>query len=489
VSRVVVVGAGLGGLGAALRLQGAGHDVVVVEGRERPGGRAYQLRDGGFTWDTGPSLITMPWVLEETFAAGGLDLASEIQLEPLDPFYRIVWADEERRLDFTGDRDRMRDGIRQFSEHDARAFDGFMEALRPIYEEGILGAGRRPFLRGRDLIALLPTMMRLRAALPLHRFVAAHFEHPRIREAFSFHSLFIGGDPFRVPAIYAALVYLQLLDGVWYSRGGVYALVEALARTLDVRCGDPVERIEHRRGAVTGVVLRGGERIAADAVVSNADVLRTHELCGLRAPRRPLRPTMSCLLLYLGLDRTFDELLHHTLLVGTGYRRFISDVTRAGRLPSTYSTYVHAPARTEPGMAPPGGDSLAVLLPVPNLRAGIDWDREGDRVRDAVLADAESTFGLRGLRDAVVAEHRMAPPDFARDLGAVDGNAFAIEPTLHQSASLRPANRDPRLRGLYLVGGGTHPGAGIPGVLLGAQVTAGLVQEDMGAPRRVATQV
>jgi phytoene desaturase len=488
-SRVVVVGAGLGGLGAALRLQGAGHDVVVVEGRDRPGGRAYQLRDVGFTWDTGPSLITMPWVLEETFTAGGLDLASEVELVRLDPFYRIVWAGEERTLDFTGDRDRMQDGIAQFSGRDARAFDGFMEALRPIYEEGILGAGRRPFLRGRDLLALLPTMLRLGAALPLHRFVASHFEHPRVREAFSCHSLFIGGDPFRVPAIYAALVYLQLLDGVWYSHGGVYALVEALARTLDVRCGDPVERIEHRGGAVTGVVLRGGERIAAEVVVSNADVLRTHELCGLRAPRRPLRPTMSCLLLYLGLDRTFDALLHHTLLVGTGYRRFISDVTRAGRLPSTYSTYVHAPARTEPGMAPPGCDSLAVLLPVPNLRSGIDWDREGDRVRDAVLADAESTFGLRGLRDAIVAEHRMAPPDFARELGAVDGNAFAIEPTLHQSASLRPANRDPRLRGLYLVGGGTHPGAGIPGVLLGAQVTAGLVQEDMGAPRRAAAQV
>jgi phytoene desaturase len=236
-------------------------------------------------------------------------------------------------------------------------------------------------------------------------------------------------------------------------------------------------------------VLRGGERIAADVVVSNADVLRTHELCGLRAPRRSLRPTMSCLLLYLGLDRTFDALQHHTLLVGTGYRRFISDVTRAGRLPSTYSTYVHAPARTEPGMAPPGGDSLAVLLPVPNLRADIDWDREGDRVRDALLADAESTFGLHGLRDAIVTEHRMAPPDFARELGAVDGNAFSVEPTLHQSASMRPANRHPQVRGLYLAGGGTHPGAGIPGVLLGAEVTAGLVQADRRAPRRAAARV
>ncbi len=383
----------------------------------------------------------------------------------------------------------MREEIARFSSHDAAAFDGFLDALRPIYEQGILGAGRRPFLRARDLAAFVPSMLRLGAALPLSRFVARHFEHPRIREAFSFHSLFIGGDPFRVPAIYGALVYLQFLDGVWYPRGGVYALVEAMARALDVRCAAPVERIESRDGRVTGVRLAGGERIAADAVVSNGDVLRTHELCGLPAPRRRLRPTMSCLLLYLGLDRTFDALRHHTLLVGPGYRRFISDVTRAGRIGRTYSTYVHAPARTEPEMAAPGGDSLAVLLPVPNLRADVDWAREGDRLRDAVLADMETTYGLDGLRESIVAEHRMTPEDFARDLGAVDGNAFAVEPTLHQSAYLRAPNRDRRLGGLYHVGGGTHPGAGIPGVLLGAEITAGLVAGQVEAPRRAVARV
>jgi phytoene desaturase len=484
--RVVVVGAGLGGLGAALRLQGAGHDVVVVEARDAPGGRASQLRDAGFTWDTGPSLVTMPWVLEETFAAGGLDLHDEVDLRPLDPFYRIFWAGEERHLDFVPDRERMRAEVARFSARDAAALDGFLAALRPIYEEGILGAGRRPFLRARDLVALAPRLVRLGAALPLHRFVARHFAHPRVREAFSFHSLFIGGDPFRVPAIYGALVYLQFRDGVWYPRGGVYSLVAAMARALDVRCGAPVERIESAGGRVTGVRLAGGERIAADAVVSNADVLRTHELCGLRAPARRLRPTMSCLLLYLGLDRRFERLEHHTLLVGHGYRRFIADVTRRGRLAPTFSTYVHAPARTEPEMAAPGGDSLAVLLPVPNLRAEIDWRREAGRVRDALIADLETTFGLTGLRDAIVAEHRMTPADFARDLGAVDGNAFAVEPTLHQSAALRPPNRDRRLRGLYHVGGGTHPGAGIPGVLLGAEITAALVHADLGVPRRAA---
>ncbi len=483
--RVVVIGAGLGGLGAAMRLQGAGHDVTVVEARERPGGRAYQLRDGGFTWDTGPSLVTMPWVLEETFAAAGLDLHENLQLERLDPFYRIRWAQCEEHLDFVSDRDRMRGELAKFSARDAAAFDGFMAAMKPIYEQGILGAGRRPFERARDLAAFTPSMLRLGAALPLYRAVCSHFEHPRVREAFSFHSLFIGGDPFRVPAIYGALVYLQFLDEVWYARGGVYAIVEAMARGLDVRCGERVERIEHGQGKVTGVVLEGGARIAADVVVSNADVLRTHELVGRRAPLRRLTPTMSCFLLYLGTDRTFDSLLHHTLLVGSGYRRFIRDVTRKGQIAPTFSTYVHAPARSEPGMAVAGGDSLCVLLPVPNQRRRrIDWDRESDRLRDALVEDLEQTFGLHGLDGATVVEHRMTPDDFERDLGAAWGNAFAVEPTLQQSAWLRPPNRDKRLRGLYFVGGGTHPGAGIPGVLLGAEITAGLVERDHPVSKR-----
>jgi phytoene desaturase len=483
--RIIVVGAGLGGLGAAMRLQGAGHDVVVVEARERPGGRAYQLKDKGFTWDTGPSLVTMPWVLEETFAAAGLELHEQVRLERLDPFYRIHWAGSEQHLDFVSDRDAMRAQLAKFSSRDAAAFDGFMAAMKPIYEQGILGAGRRPFERARDLVAFTPSMLRLGAALPLYRAVAGHFEHPRVREAFSFHSLFIGGDPFRVPAIYGALVYLQFLDEVWYARGGVYAIVEAMARGLDVRCGERVERIEHRGGRVVGVALEGGERLAADVVISNADVLRTHELVGRKAPLRRLTPTMSCFLLYLGCDRTFDALLHHTLLVGGGYRKFIRDVTREGRIGSTFSTYVHAPARTEPEMAPPGGDSLCVLLPVPNQRRNpIDWDAESDGLRDRLVEDLETTFELDGLNESIVSEHRMTPDDFSRDLGAAWGNAFAVEPTLQQSAWLRPPNRDRRLRGLYFVGGGTHPGAGIPGVLLGAEVTAGLIARDHAAVGR-----
>jgi phytoene desaturase len=482
--RVAVVGAGLGGLAAALRLQGLGADVCVLEQRPRPGGRAYQLRDGGFTWDMGPSLLTMPWVLEETFAAGGLDLHTELTLRRLDPLYRIHWAGSEEHFDFVADAERLRAEVARISPRDAAQVGPFLAALEPIYRRAILDAGRRDFGAARDFAALVPSMLRLGSLRTLHGFVARYFEDPRVREAFSFHSLFIGGDPFRVPAIYGALVSLQVRDGGWYAEGGMGAVVDALAAPLDVRCGEPVERIEHAGGRVTGVRLAGGGRVAADVVISNADVLRVHELLGAPPPRRRLRETLSCFLLYLGTSRRFERLRHHTLLVGDGYREFIRGVTRGRELPRTYSTYVHAPTRTEAAMAPPGGDSLAVLLPVPNLRAGIDWEREADGLRDALLADLEASFGLDGLRDAVVVEHRMAPPDFARELGAVWGNAFAVEPTLHQSAYFRQPNRDRRFAGLYHVGGGTHPGAGVPGVLLGAEITAGLVARDHALTRR-----
>jgi phytoene desaturase len=476
--KVVVVGAGLGGLAAALRLQALGCEVTVLEQRHAPGGRASQLRAAGYTWDTGPSLITMPWVLEETFAAGGLDLHREVRLRRLDPLYRIRWAGEPRTFDFADSPAELREQVARFSPADARRVDDFLAALRPIYEQGILGAGRRAFTDLRSFAALMPAMTRLGAMLPLHRFVARFFSHPRIREAFSFHSLFIGGDPFRVPAIYAALVYLQVLDGGWYADGGVYSLVRAMARSLDVRCGVRVEAVETAGGRVRAVRLAGGERIRADVVVSNADVLRTDALLGRPPALRRLRPTMSCFLLYLGLSRTFEELLHHTLLVGPDYRDFIRTVTRGRSLPRRFSTYVHAPARTEPGMAALGGDSLAVLLPVPNLRAGVDWRRESRRLRDALVTDLERTFALPGLGDAIRVEQRMTPADFERELGAVDGNAFAVEPTLHQSAYLRAPNRVRGVEGMYHVGGGTHPGAGIPGVLMGAGVTAELVAAD-----------
>ena len=479
--KAIVIGAGLGGLAAALRLQQLGVEVTVLERDHAPGGRAGQIRDAGFTWDTGPSLITMPWVLEETFAAGGLDLHREVTLHRLDPLYRIRWAGEERTFDFVDSADGLAEQVARFSARDARQVVPFLDDLRPIYEQGILGAGRRPVQDLATFVSLLPMMIRHRAAGPLYDFVARHFSDPRVREAFSFHSLFIGGDPFRVPAIYGALVYLQAVDGGWYCDGGVYSLVQAMARPLDVRCDSEVVAVETTSGGrVRGVRLRDGSSLPADVVISNADVLRTDELLGRGPGWRALRPTMSCFLLYLGLDRAQPSLRHHTLLVGDGYREFIEAVTRGRELPRSLSTYVHAPARTEPGMARPGGDSLAILLPVPNLDSDVDWASAEAQLRDRLVDDLQTTFGLEGLDGSIVAEHHRIPPDFRDRFGAVAGNAFSLEPTLHQSALMRPPNRVRGVQGMYHVGAGTHPGAGIPGVLLGAGITAGLVASDLG---------
>lgn len=490
--RTVVVGGGLGGLAAGIRLLHQGHDVTIVERRARIGGRAYQIQEAGYTFDTGPSLITMPFLLDELFAIAGASRAAELPLRALDPFYRIHWQDDPRTFDFTGSHDAMRAEVARFSARDAARYDAFTRASRRIYEEAILGAGRRPFLRAVDFAALVPTMVKLGAARSLASFVASYFEEPHVRQAFDFHSLFIGGDPYRVPAVYAALGYLQVDQGVWYADGGVYSLVRSLGGLVErggghTLTGDGVTAIEVRQGRVQSVRTESGRTLPADLVVSNADPVVTRRALlagqGVRDPlpwrlRRPSL-TMSCFLLYLGTTRQFPQLHHHTLVVGADYRGFIADVTRRHRISNDLSLYIHAPSRTQPSMAAPGGESLYVLLPVPNLASGDDWALRGPQLRDRVIRFLEHDFGLEDLSRSIAVERMFTPAEFASELWAADGNAFGIEPLLAQSAYFRQPNRDRAVTGLYHVGAGTHPGGGIPGVLLTAEVTAGVIAADL----------
>ncbi len=482
--KAVVIGSGFGGLATAIRLLAAGHRVTVVEARPEPGGRASRICDQGWRFDTGPSLITMPDLLDELFLAAGTSAARELKLSRLDPFYRIAWEGEERGLLFNGDRAAMISQLAEFSRADASRYDGFMAASRRIHEEAILAAGRRPFLGLTDFLSIVPTMVRLGALRSVDGFVGRFFREDHVRQAFAFHPLFIGGDPFRVPAVYAALAYLQAEGGVWYAEGGMWSVVEALARAAsrggaELRFGDPVTEILRRDGRVAGVRTASGDGLDADVVVSNADVVSTRrDLLGFDGSTPSL--TMSCFLLHLGLRRKFPQLQHHTLLVGRDYRGFIHDVTVARRMPSSLSLYVHAPSRTEPGMAPPGGESISVLLPVPNLGGGVDWPAEEAALRERVLDALESPkgLGLTGLRQSIAVEHRWTPRTFRDELRSPLGNAFGPEPVLLQSAYFRQPNRDREIRGLYYAGAGTHPGAGIPGVLMGAAVTADLIGHD-----------
>lgn len=491
--RAVVIGSGFGGLAAAMRLQAAGLDVTVLERLPAPGGRASQLVDQGYTWDLGPSLVTMPWCFDELFALLDRDFRSEVELVPLDPFYRIEWPHDGTRLDFRGDVQAMQEELRRLSPHDADAYPAFLEASRLIHENAVLAAGRRAFENPLPFAKLLPTMLRLDAARNLSRFCSKFFDEEHVFQAMSFHSLYIGGDPYRVPAVYAALAYLQVADGVWYTKGGMYAIVQAMVRALEgaggtVRCSADVDEIIVRGGRAIGVRLADGEIVPAEVVVSDADPVRTRTRLLKGAPDsapwrfRPPANGMSCFLLYLGTDRRWDQLLHHTLIVGAEYRRFIDDVTNRRVLPQDLSLYLHVPARSDDSMAPPGGDSLAVLLPVPNLASGDDWGQIGDAWRDKVLDYLEHDAGLEGLRASIRVEHRMTPQDFEKRYDADEGTAFSTEPVLTRSAYFRQPNRDRTVEGLYHVGAGAHPGAGVPGVLLGAEVAAGLVRRDLGVP-------
>jgi len=496
--RAVIVGSGFGGLATAIRLLADGWRVTLLEARPEIGGRASRIREGGYTFDTGPSLITMPWLFEEVYAAAGERMADHVTLRRLEPGYRIFWTGEERHFDFGSDRLRLREEMRKFSADDAAQLDAFLDASGAIHREGILVSGRRNFLHLGDFIRLLPTMARLDAIRFLEGWVAKYFREPHVQQAFGFHSLFIGGDPARVPAIYSALAYLQVADGIWYTEGGVYSVIESFGRIVGKMGGRivvnaKVDQILHRGGRAVGVRTADGTVHDADLVVYNGDVTARAALLP-DAPDpfpwrlRPLRTTMSAHMMYLGTTRRFEKLLHHTLVVGDDYHGFIRDVTRDRRVPRSNAVYIHAPSRTEPSMAAPGGDSIAVLLPVPNLASGDDWRELEPRLRDRTLAWLEA-WGLPGLRDSIAVERSWTPLTFRDELLAPDGNAFAVEPSLQQSAYFRQPNRDRAIAGLYYVGGGTHPGAGMPGALLTAQVTQDLIRDDYRGPLAAAGAV
>jgi phytoene desaturase len=500
-SRIVVVGAGLGGLAAAIRLQAAGHQVTLLEKRAQLGGRAAQLKADGYTFDVGPSIITAPHLLRDLWSSAGARLDDEVTLVPLTPYYRIYFADG-RYFDYGGAPEQVEAQLRSFDPNAVDGYRRFMAATRHIYQRAFEDLAAQPFHKFATFLKLVPELLRLNAAQSVYDFVSRFFRDPQLRTVFSFHPLFIGGNPFRASAIYSIVPYLERQGGVWFAHGGMYAVVEAM-HLLFTRLGGQsrlstgVEEVlvDDTTRLATGVRLDDGESLAADAVVLNADVATAYmRLVPARYRRkmtdrriRGYRYSMSCFLLYLGLDRQYPQLLHHTIVMAPRYRGLIHDIFDGQGLPPDMSLYLHAPTKTDPSMAPTGGESLYVLVPVPHLGRGIDWTRETQPFRDRIVHFLEHDFGLTGLQQSIKFEHRFTPIDFRDDLSSYLGSAFSIEPTLVQSAYFRPHNVSEDIGGLYLVGAGTHPGAGIPGVLLSARITSELVVQALGEPAGAST--
>lgn len=502
--RTVVIGSGFGGLALAIRMQAAGADVTLLEKREKIGGRAYQLVDSGYTFDMGPSLITAPEIIRSVFEAAGRRMEDYLELVSLDPYYRIHFHDGSQ-IDYVGDAERMKAQMRRFNAGDADRLDAFVDRIRPIYEAVITDRlGAVAFDTIGKMAAFVPKIMQLGAYRPVTSFVNRFFEDPRHRFLYSFHPLFLGGNPFHTPSIYLMIPYLEREGGVWFTPGGMYSLVGAMGRLFEELGGriltqHEVTAIRVLNGRVQGVECKGMSEwdapeassrfFPAEIVASNADVAHTYTRLIAPAHRRRwtdrkvarLDYSMSCFLLYLGVRKTYPQLEHHTLILTERYRELLDDIFRKKVLAEDFSMYVHAPTRTDPGMAPPGCESMYVLVPVPNLLGDTDWTEVRDAFADRIV-DFLEAWGLTELREKLEVLHIFTPLDFESELNAFHGNAFAVEPKLTQTAWFRPHNRSEDVEGLYLVGAGTHPGAGVPGVFLSAEATFGCISEDVTLP-------
>jgi phytoene desaturase len=490
-TQVVVIGSGFAGLATALRLQARGYAVTILEKRARPGGRAYQIVDRGYTFDCGPSIITAPDLIDDVFAATGARTSDYVKLVALDPYYRIYFADG-RHYDYSGDPAVVERELSKFDPNAPAAYARFMEKTGDIYRRAFADLAHEPFLTVGDFAKVVPELAMLRADRSVYALVGDYFKDPSLRMAYSFHPLFIGGNPFRASAIYSIVPFLERKGGVHFAMGGMYALIEGFARRFRelggaLECGVEVAEIEVRNGRATGVRATDGRRWPAQVVASNADVVHTYARMIHRRHRRRwtdrrvtrLAHSMSCFLLYLGLDRQFEKLQHHTIIMAGRYKGLIEDIFDRKVLAPDFSLYVHAPTRTDPSLAPPGHDSVYILAPVPNLAGKVDWTKQAGPFRDRVVQALEQDFGLTGLRESIRVEHRFTPLDFTGELNAFLGSAFSIEPTLLQSAYFRPHNRSEDVEGLYIVGAGTHPGAGLPGTLLSAEIADRLIAADL----------
>jgi phytoene desaturase len=484
--KIVVVGAGFGGLAAAIRLQAAGHEVHLIEQQDQPGGRARVFRRDGFTFDAGPTIITAPWLLEELFAASGADLHEAIQLVRLDPAYRVRFPDGSA-FDYRCDEAALEAEVRRFEPRDVQGYRRFSATSEDIYRRA-MPLIARPFHRLSDMLRVIPDLARIRADRSVAALAAQCFSDSRLQQVFSFHPLLIGGHPFRTPAIYALIHALEKDGGVWFAMGGMHAVVDALTRRFsdlggDLRLGTRVVGFPRQGRRVKGVELENGEHVVADAVVSNADLASLSPSDVTQARIRRRRYSMSAFVLYFGTRRRYDEMAAHEMIMGPRYRGLLDEVFGHGALSDDFSLYLYRPTAVDDRLAPPGCDAFYALVPVPNLAAEVDWEREAPRLRDRVLAHLERHY-LPALGAYLATEHWIDPRSFRDDLGSYLGAAFSLQPTFLQSAWFRPHNVSAEFDNFYVVGAGTHPGPGVPGVLSSARIVADLIGPAARGPSR-----
>jgi phytoene desaturase len=487
--KAVVIGSGFGGLALAIRLQSAGVDTTIVEARDKPGGRAYYWEKDGHVFDAGPTVITDPACLRELWTLSGADMDRDVELMPVSPFYRLSWPDGGV-FDYLNDDARLAEQIGALEPADVEGYRRFLAYSAGVRAEGYDRLGAVPFLDFRSMLRAAPKLARYQAWRSVYSIVSSFVKNEKLRQALSFHTLLVGGNPMTTSAIYALIHSLEREGGVWFARGGTNALIKAMVRHFErlggaLRLDDPVERIEADGRLARRIRTRSGWSGGFDAIASNADIVRTYDMLdgprGRRAAAKLRRKSFSpsLFVVHFSTSGEWPDVPHHSVLFGPRYEGLLADIYRGGGLPDDPSLYLHHPTATDPSMAPPGASTFYALAPVPHLGRGrVDWEKEGPAYARRIL-DILEARALPGLSSRLTGMFHFGPEEFESELNSHLGSAFSLEPVLTQSAWFRVHNRDDDVRNLYFVGAGTHPGAGIPGVVGSAKATAGLMIEGL----------
>ena len=484
--KAIVIGAGFGGIAAALRLRAKGYAVTLLDRCAALGGRAQVYEREGFRHDAGPTVITAPFLFEELFALFGERFADHVKLVPLTPWYRFQFADGDT-FDYGGTLEATLAEIERIEPRDRAGYLALLEHSRRIYDIGFTQLSAQPFHRLGTMLRQVPHLLGLRNYETVWQMVSRHLVSDKLRRAFSIQPLLVGGNPFDTTSIYGLIHFLERAYGVHFAMGGTGAVTQALGGLMErqgvaLRLSTTVERVRIEQGVARGVVLADGTHVDADIVVSDADaahlyrdlVPRAEQALATRVKLSQAHYSMGLFVMYFGTTRTYPDVAHHTIWMGERYQELLNDIFHRQKLAEDFSLYVHRPTATDPSFAPPGQDSFYVLCPVPNLQADIDWATEGPRLRDRIVDALERTM-LPGLKATITADFYKTPEDFRDEYRSVHGAGFSVAPIFRQSAWFRFHNKSESVRNLYLVGAGTHPGAGVPGVLCSAKVIDALI--------------
>jgi phytoene desaturase len=486
-----VTGSGFGGMALAIRLQSAGIATTVIESRDKPGGRAYFWERDGFIFDGGPTVITDPPCLEELWQLTGHDIAEDVELIKVMPFYRLNWPDGTN-FDYSNDEASLNAEIAKLNPADVAGYARFLEYSERVYREGYLKLGTKPFLDFKSMLKAAPALIKEQAWRSVYSMVSSYVEHPKLREALSFHTLLVGGNPMNTSSIYALIHKLEKDGGVWWARGGTNRLIAGMVRHFErlggtMRIGDPVVQVHTLGIKATEVETKSGFRQGFDAVASNADIMHSYKdlLSGSERGRSMAKSlsrksfSPSLFVVHFGLEGTWPGIPHHMILFAKRYKGLLDDIYKNGVVPEDFAIYLHHPTVSDPSMAPAGKSTFYALVPVSHMgKMPLDWNEVGPRLEKMILDELGRRL-IPDIHDRIVTKFSYAPTDFKADLNAHMGSAFSLEPVLWQSAWLRGHNRDDVIDNYYLVGAGTHPGAGIPGVVGSAKATAGLMLEDL----------